>query len=323
MKKRGIRILTIGFLVFFAWASMSMAAEYPNKPIRMIIPWSAGGGTDVLARAFQPPFEKALGQRLLIENIPAGSTKVGTLELMKARPDGYTIILNTSKSWLTYYYSKTFDSKVWEKITPIGNLTSEPWGFVETRIDSPLKTWADLVKAAKENPGKLSCGGPGAGGMMELIMNQTTKSAGVQTRYVPFAGAGASNIALLGGHIDFRVCQPTEAITMIRAGKTRGLAVSTAKRMEALPDVPTFKELGLGEVPELTRGIWGPPKLPSNVVNTLTKMIEKATKDPAFVKLVQDQLLYTVDYQSPDKIRSELKNFDQNFGPTLKKMYEK
>ena len=245
-EKDGDTIVILGFLFLFLWGTIGMAADFPQKPIRMIIPWSAGGGNDVLCRAFQPAFEKVLGQKILIDNIPAGTTKVGTMELMKAKPDGYTLLFSTTESWLAYYYSKTYDAKVWEQMVPIGNVTSEPYGFVETRIESPFKTWADLVKAAKENPGKLSCGGPGAGGMMELIMNEITKAAGIQTRYVPFAGAGPSKIALLGGHVDFRVCQPPEAITMIRAGKSRGLAVSTDKRMEAIPDVPTFKELGIG-----------------------------------------------------------------------------
>lgn len=322
MKKMGIRILILGFLFLLAWAPVGTAADYPQKPIRMIIPWSAGGGNDVLCRTFQPALEKVLGQKILIDNIPAGTTKVGTIELMKARPDGYTLIFSTTESWLAYYYSKTYDSKVWEQMVPIGNVTSEPYGFVEARIESPFKTWADLVKSAKENPGKLSCGGPGAGGMMELIMNEITKAAGVQTRYVPFAGAGASKIALLGGHIDFRVCQPPEAITMIRAGKSRGLAVSTDKRMEALPDVPTFKELGIGGTIDLTRSIWGPPKLPSNLVNTLTKMIERAMKDPEFIKVAQDQLAYTVDYRPPEKVKAELKNFDKKFGAKLAEMYK-
>ena len=302
--------------------SAGLAENYPTKPIRCIIPYSAGGGNDVLARAFQVPFEKALGTKTLIENIPAGTTKVGTLELIKAKPDGYTIILSTNEAWVAYYYSKTYETKVWENMTPIGNITSEPYGFVEVRVESPYKTWADLVKAAKENPGKLTCGGPGAGGMMEVIMNEITKAAGIQTRYVPFAGAGPSKIALLGGHTDFRVCQPTEAITMIRAGKTRGLAVSTDKRMELLPDVPTFKELGIGESIILTRGVWGPPKLPQNIVNTVTQAMEKATKDPDFVKLVQDQLLYTVEYRPPDRVLRELINFDKRYGPKLAEAYK-
>jgi tripartite-type tricarboxylate transporter receptor subunit TctC len=322
MKKRGVNILVWGFLCLLSWGTVCMAADFPQKPIRMIIPYAAGGGNDVLCRAFQPAFEKVLGQKILIDNISAGTTKVGTMELIKAKPDGYTLIFSTTEAWLAYYYSKTYETKAWEQMVPIGNVTTEPYGFVEVRIESPFKTWADLVKAAKENPGKLSCGGPGAGGMMELIMNDITKASGIKTQYVPFAGAGPSKIALLGGHVDFRVCQPTEAITMIQAGKSRGLAVSTDKRMDSIPDVPTFKELGIGGIIDLTRSIWGPPKLPSNLVNVITKAIETATKDPAFIKVAQDQLLYTVDYRLPEKMRSELLNFDRNFGPKLAEMYK-
>ena len=109
MKKMGIKIVILGFLFLFPWGTIGMAADFPQKPIRMIIPWSAGGGNDVLCRAFQPAFEKVLGQRLLIDNIPAGTTKVGTMELMKAKPDGYTLLFSTTESWLAYYYSKTYD----------------------------------------------------------------------------------------------------------------------------------------------------------------------------------------------------------------------
>jgi len=310
------------FLSISIWAPIGMAADYPQKPIRMIIAASAGGGNDVLARAFQPAFERVLGQRMLIENIPAGSTKAGTMELMKAKPDGYTLILIPADSWIARYYAKSYDSKIWEQVVPIGNITSEPYGFVEVRSESPFKTWADLVKAAKENPEKLSCGLPGVGSMHELVLNDITKAAGIKTRYVPFAGAGPTKIALLGGHVDFRVCQPTEAITMIRAGKTRGLAVSTDKRMESLPDVPTFKELGIGSTIEMNRAIWGPPKLPSELADTLTKMIEKATKDPEFIKIVQDQLSYTVDYRPPQKMIEDVKNFDKEFGPKLTEIFK-
>ena len=313
-------LLIVVFLI--SSAGPGWADKYPSKPIRYIIPYAAGGGNDVLARAFQKPFEKELGVRILIENISAGTTKVATLEAMKAKPDGYTLIHMSDPAWVAYYYSKTYDTKVWEVMTPIGNLTSEPYGFVEVRAESPYKTWADLVRDAKENPGKLTCGGPGAGGMMELIMNEITGAAGVKTQYVPFAGAGPSKTALLGGHIDFRVCQPTEAITMIRAGKTRGLAVSTDKRMEDLPDVPTFKELGIGDSIILTRSIWGPPKLPKEIVSHLTKTIERATKDPEFIKVAQEQLLYTVEYRQSGKVLEALVNFDKRYGAKLAEAYK-
>jgi tripartite-type tricarboxylate transporter receptor subunit TctC len=322
MKNRRLVILVMGFLLLAVGGQAAMAADYPQKPIRVIIPYSAGGGNDVLARAFQPAFEKVLGQRILIDNIPAGTTKVGTMELLKAKPDGYTLIFSTTEAWVGYYYSKTYDTKAWEQMTPIGNVTSEPYGFVEIRAESPIKSWADLVAAAKKNPGKLSSGGPGAGGMMELIHNIITKSSGISTQYVPFAGAGPSKVALLGGHVDYRVCQPTEAIAMIRAGKTRGLAISTEKRQPTLSDVPTFGELGIGGSILLTRGLWGPPKLPANLVALLTKAVEKASKDPEFIKVAEEQLLYTVEYRTPDKMKSELEKFDKEFGPKLAEMYK-
>ena len=318
MRMMRITIFIFGLLSLFPWNTVGIAADYPQRPIRMIIPWSAGGGSDVLCRAFQPGFERELGQRILIENIPAGSTKVGTMDLIKAKPDGYTLLFS-NEAWIPRYYAKVYDTKVWEQMTPVGAITSEPVAFLEVRAESPYKTWADIVKAAKENPGKLSCGNPGVGSPLDVVFKEITEKAGINVRYVPFAGAGPTKIALLGGHVDMRLCQPPEAIAMIRAGKTRGLAVSSEERMKALPDVPTFKELGLisGDLYMLIRGVWGPPKLPANLINTITKKIEKATRDPAFIKVAQDEFIYTVNYQSPEQVRTFLTRFDKEFGPRL------
>jgi tripartite-type tricarboxylate transporter receptor subunit TctC len=147
-------------LVFY-YPSGSYADDFPKRPIRMIITYSAGGGTDVLGRAFQIPLEKTLGTKIVIDNIPAGTTKIGTMEAMKSKPDGYTIMLMPDTGWVTRYYSGTYDFKVYEKLTPLGNITSEPYGFVEVTVESPFKTWKDLVNIAKEKPGQLTCGGPG------------------------------------------------------------------------------------------------------------------------------------------------------------------
>ena len=321
MKKRGVKFFVLGVLLLFSWSTIGSAADFPEKPIRIIIPFSAGAGNDLTARTFQPFFEKVLGQRILIDNIPAGSTKAGTMELLKSKPDGYTLILSSNEAWIAYYYSKTYDFKAWERMVPIGSMTRSPYGFVEVRVESLYKTWADLVKAAKENPGKLTCGGPGAGGMTELLMNEITTAAGVKTTYVPFAGAAKSGAALYGGHIDFRVCNPVNASPMIKAGKSKGLAVSSEKRMPGVPDVPTFKELGIGGVSYLTGGIWGPPKLPANIVNTLTKMIEKATNNPEFIKIIHDRL-QIVEYQNNETMKAGMQNFDKQFGPTLAEMYK-
>jgi tripartite-type tricarboxylate transporter receptor subunit TctC len=315
--------MIVAGLCVLALGTMALAADFPQRPIRMIVPWSPGGGSDVLCRAFQPAFEKELGQRLLIENIPGGATKIGTMEMMKAKPDGYTLLFS-NEAWISRYYAKTYDTKVWEQITPVGNVTSEPLAFVEVRAESPFKTWDDLVKAAKENPGKLSCGNSGTGSPLDIVFKEITQKTGIEVQYVPFAGAGKSKIAMLGGHTDFRLCQPPEAIANIRAGLSRGLAVSTDKRMKELPDVPTFKELGLkgGDAYYIIRGVWGPPNMPADVLSTLTKMIERATKDPEFIKIAQDEFLYQVDYRPPEDVKNFVLKFDKEFGPQLAEIFK-
>jgi tripartite-type tricarboxylate transporter receptor subunit TctC len=311
------------FLSIFTGGAIVMAADYPQAPIRLIIPYGPGGGNDLLARAFVPALEKVIGQRVLIDNIAAGATKVGTMELIKAKPDGYTLILSTTESWVGYYYSGTYETKTWEQMTPIAMVTSEPYGYIETRSDSPYKTWADFVKAAKANPDKFTCGNPGAGGMTEMILADVSKASGIKTpRVVPFPGSGPALVALLGGHTDIRIGQVSASIGMIRAGKTRGLAISARERTDFVPDVPTFKELGIGGTIDLTRSIWGPPNLPPNLVNTITKAVEKAAKDKDFVKVAREQLTQLQDYRSPQTLKEYVTNFNKEYGPRLAEAFK-
>lgn len=317
MKKN---IAIIGLFLMLASVFAAGAADFPNKPIRMIVPWSAGGGSDVLARTFQPAFEKALGQRVLIENIPAGATVVGTMELMKSKPDGYTILFS-NEAWITRYYAKTYTEKVWEKMTPIANITSEPLACIEVRADSPYKTYEDLLKAIRANPGKITCGNPGVGSPLDIAFDAIVNAAGAEVRYVPFSGGGASKTAMLGGHVDFRVCQPTEAIPSVKGGQSRVLAVCNDKRIEQLPGVPTFKEVGMNvdDNYKIIRGVWGPPGLPADLTDALSKFCETASRDAAFVQAAE-KLSYTVDYRNSKQVRDFVLGFDKQFGPLLKKI---
>lgn len=287
-----------------------------------MVPYAPGGGATLLARAIQRPLEKELGTKIIVENIAGGSTKVGTMEVLKAKPDGYTFLAFTPEGYVAYYYAQIYDFKIWEKLTLLGNLTIEPWGFVEVRDDSPFKTWADLVRAAKEKPGILTAGGSTSGGMTPLILKRITEIAGVEVQYVPFGGQGPAATALLGGHTDFRICTLPEAMPMVKAGKTRGLAISTDKRLEAIADVPTFKELGIGGSLWCPRGIAGPPNMDPNLVQFITKAIERATKDPEFIKLVENQLFYAVEYRIPDKMMQSAKEYDKEWGPRLAEAYK-
>jgi tripartite-type tricarboxylate transporter receptor subunit TctC len=289
----------------------------------MIIAYSAGGDNDILARLLQKPLEKLIGTNLIIENIPAGSTKVGTMELMKAKPDGYTLMFHGDQSWIGTYYSKTYDFKAWKMLTPIANVATDPYSFIEIRADGPFKTWGELVKYAKENPGKCTCAGAISGGMPELVFNEIIKAAGIQCRYVPFAGAAPAKTALLGGHVDFRITQPAGAITGIRAGQTKGIGVSTEKRYDLLPDVPTYKELGIfNESIIMTRSVWGPPKMSPEITDKLAKFIERATKDSEFIKAAQDKWMYKIEFYSASKMVEELDKFEKMWGPQFAAFYK-
>lgn len=313
-------ILIVSMGIVMAQGQTEGYDSYPNGPIRVIVPWSAGGGTDVIVRAFQPALEKELGQRLVIENISTGATKVGTMELIKAKPDGYTVLFS-NEAWITRYYSGVYTEKVWEQMAPIASITTESIATVEVKADSPFKTWNDLVQYAKANPGKLTCGNPGTGSPLDIVFEQMSEEAGIKVQYVPFAGGGASKTALLGGHIDFRLCQPTEAVAMVKAGETRMLVISDAERDPLFPDVPTFKEVGLDKVTSYRyiRGFWGPLGLPKEIIAKLNTAIEKATKDTDFIKLAT-QYAYTVEYKDTAAVDDFVKSFDRDFGPMLAEM---
>jgi tripartite-type tricarboxylate transporter receptor subunit TctC len=322
MEKKKMKTLFGSLLIILALASVGFGADYPTKPIKWINPFAPGGANGLLALAFQKSFERELGVKVLVESVPEGSTKVGTMQVMRAKPDGYTIELISDRSWVFLYYSKVYDFKPWEVMTPIGNLSNEPYSFLDVKGDGPYKTWADLVKAAKENPGKVTIGGVGSGGAAEYTINEISKVAGIKTTFVPFAGGAVALTALLGGHIDARTVTPSEAYPQVKAGTTRGLAVGDYTRFKALPDVPTFKEVGLGEEPVMPfkRSVWGPPKMPQNIVNVLTKAMEKAAKDPEFVKVAETQLKYKVEYLPPDKVKMGVLNFDKTRGPKLEEL---
>jgi tripartite-type tricarboxylate transporter receptor subunit TctC len=320
---KNLKVMTLILSVLAAaFTNSVMGQDFPTKPIRLIVPYAPGGAHDLLARGVQVPMGKALGTTVIVEDISGGSTKVGSMEVLKAKPDGYTLLFMGDVAWIGYYYSKTYDFKQWERATPIGCTVLAPYAFIQIRADAPYKTWAELVEYAKKNPGKLTCSGPGAGGMMELIFTQITQQAGMKCRFVPFAGASPAQTALLGGHVDFQLCNVSEAIAMIRAGKTRGIAITTDKRYELLPNVPSFKELNLGEGIWMQFAIWGPANMPRNIADKLAKAIEIAVKDPDFVTLVKDNLVNTPEFRPGPVVKEEVEKFDKTWGPKLAEAYK-
>jgi tripartite-type tricarboxylate transporter receptor subunit TctC len=312
-------LIIFGFTLFLClgYPIPGFSQDFPTRPIKMLVFYPPGGSTDLLARAFQVPLEKEIGTKIIVENIPGGSGKVGTLELLKAKPDGYTITLHADMSWVYYYHNKIYDSKFWEKLTPLGNVNREGYGFFEVNAESPYIKWEDFMKRAKENPGKLLVTGAIS---MQFILNEVLKASGIKVKFVPVRGSADITIQILGGHADLGLHgQAQDGIPMMRAGKSRGLAVNTEKRMKALPDVPTFKELGIWPGPPAlkTVAIWGPPNLPPKIASTIAKAVERATQNPDFVKTMTDNFAFNIEYIPPDKEKESLMNFDKVYGPGL------
>lgn len=323
MRRSKIAIPLVTIILIFGLASGAFSQSFPTKPIRYIVPFAAGGNTDIMARLIAKPLEKELGTKIFVENIPGGSTKVGTVECQKAKPDGYTIMQVTEMTWLGVYASKSVDYKFWEKLTPLGNEATESYGFYEVRAESPFKTWADLVKYAKENPGKLTVA-ISSRGVYDLMLDDVARSFGIDFKHIPFTGGGPGGVAMLGGHVDWRFCVPSEAITMISAGKTRGLAVQTEKRLPLFPNVPTFKEMGHDVMTvTATRSIWGPPNMPKNITDIYSRAIEKATRDPEFVKTVEETLGSKVEFRPGPKMLEVVRGFDKQLGEKLAEFYSK
>jgi len=310
-------------LALFALAQIAAAQTFPQpgKHIRVIVPFPAGGANDLSMRAIQQPLSKILGAPIVVENIAGASTKIATEQLIKADPDGHTLMYAGHLALMGYFYSGATEEKYWHKMAILGETGSFPWGMLEAKADAPFKSWQELVEHAKKNPGKFSVGGPAPGGMMNMIALETARSAGINVTYIPFKGGGPSGQALLGGHIEYRVAQPAEVYPNVKAGKTRALAVAGPRRMEEMPDVPTLRELGIAfDIPEFGFDFFAPGNIAPALADRLSKAIAQAVKDQGFID-ASKPLVYKAEFTGPEKLKESVRNFEQNIGPKMMQMF--
>ncbi len=317
MKRRHVLKTLLAGALAASFGQVTLAQPFPSKPIRIIVPFAAGGANDLNGRSLQVPLGKALGGNVIVENMPGASTKLAMDYFMKAAPDGYTLFLAGHGALMGYYFSGIYDYKFWDQLVLLGQTGRMPWVAIEARADAPYKNWQELVEYAKKNPGKLNVGGPAPGGMMELTVIETAKSAGIDVTYIPFKGGGPSGQALLGGHIDYRVAQASEVYPNVRAGKTRALAIGYPMRMAEMPDVPTFKELGMKfEVPVFGFDLWAPPGTPPAIAEKLTNALEQAIKDPEYIK-ASKVLVYDPVFTPPSGLRESIHYMETVVGPKM------
>ena len=258
-------------------------AAYPEKPVTLVVPFSAGGGSDVMARSLVAALEaeKALPVPIVIENKPGGSGTVGwSYVAMKHKGDDYTVATTSGSFWNTAIAGQSPVS--FRDFVPIAGVAMDPLTLV-VNAESPYMTLADLINAAKTNPDQLVFAGTSAYAGDRVCLEMLKKATGLNIKHLSFKGGAETTMAVLGNHVAASWANPSEAASMVESKKLRVLAVATEERINELPDVPTFKELGYpGVVFADLRGVVGPKGMSPEAVKVLAAAIEKACASPVW-----------------------------------------
>ncbi len=282
--------------MFAASTSSVLADTFPSKPITLIVPWNAGGSTDIYFRALAEVASKELGQPVVVENRTGGTGTLGPVNMARAaKPDGYTL----AQIPVTVMRLPLMSARNWDALsdfTYVIHLTGYTFG-VTTKADSKFKSWKDVVDFAKANPGKVTYATTGPGGSLHIGMEQIAGKDGIKLTMVPFKGGAETNAAVLGGHVDLQA-DSTVWGPLVDSGDLRLLNVWTAERNKRWPTVPTLKELGYPFVFDSPFGIAGPKGMDPAVVEKLHKAFKVALAD-AKVKEIMDKYDFTERYMGP------------------------
>jgi tripartite-type tricarboxylate transporter receptor subunit TctC len=283
-----IKAALIGLLAAFAGIGPA-AAEYPDKPIRIMAPYAPGGNIDVTARIIADKLKDVLGVTVLVENKAGASGMIGSDIVARSAPDGYTLLVsaNSLVAVPAIYGNAPYDWRT--AFTPITHLQRVPAVLVVTP-NSPIKTMADFIALGRD--GKFPVADSGVGTTNHLAIELIGEATGAKYTLVHYKGSGAATLDVIAGQVTAQVDQLNAAFSHIKAGKLRAIAVSSDKRMPQLPDVPTMKESGMKGLENFTfstfTGLFGPAKMPPDVVAKLNQAMVKVLKDPAVVQRFAD-----------------------------------
>jgi tripartite-type tricarboxylate transporter receptor subunit TctC len=282
MKRNAIATMLAAGLALAAWSGAAGAQGFPARPVTLILPWPAGGSTDIGMRALASATEKHLGQPIVIENRPGGSGTLAPGQMAAtAKPDGHTVAqIPISIFRFPFMQKTTFDPAT--DFTYIIGVSGYTFGVV-VKDDAPWKTFPELVAAAKADPGKINYGTPGTGTSLHIAMEQIAKQQGVKWTQIPFKGNAEAMNALLGGHIH-AVADSSGWAQLVNAGRSRLLVTWGAARTKNWPTVPTLREIGIDMVANSPFGIAGPKGMDPKVVKFLHDAFKKGLEDPSYVE---------------------------------------
>lgn len=299
-------------------AGAAFAQNYPTKPIRVIVPFPAGGGTDIIAREVTNKMATTLGWSFVIENKPGSGGNLGVDAVAKAAPDGYTIALGQSSNLAinpSLFSKMPYDSV--KDLAPIGLVASSPMVMV-VGADSPFKTLADVVAASKAKPGSLNFATSGNGTVAHLSGEVFQKAAGIKFTHVPYKGAAQATTDLIGGQVQLSMSSVPTLIGHIRSGKMRPIAVTSLTRVDDIPQVPTIAESGYKGFETITWfGFVAPAHTPKDIVSKLNAEINKALQSPDVKKKLSDQGADILG-GSPEKFSALIKHDIAYWAPVIK-----
>ena len=282
-----VHSLIAGLLALLPTAAI--AAEYPVRPIRLVVPFTPGGGTDIIARALGQHLIGAFGQNVIVDNRPGGNTVVASEIVAKARPDGYTLIVQINSLTALPAMAKEGQGTIaLSQFSPVTLVAALPHVLVVHRA-VPAASVKELVALAKASPGKLNYGTPGTGTPVHLAGALFASMAGIDIVAVPYKGAAEYTSALLGNHVQMVFGSAPTALPHVKTGALKALGVTTAKRIPQVPDVPTIAESGFPGYDIMSwYGVLAPAGTPGDIVAKLQKEIAAATKSRKFAEAVPD-----------------------------------
>ena len=266
----------------FAAAAPAFAADYPNKPVRWIVPYPPAGTTDILARLVGNYLAEHLGQTFIIENKPGGGNNIGTEYVARAPGDGYTLLLVNPANGINQTLYKNLKFNILTDIVPVAGITRVP-NVMEVTPSFPAKTVAEFIAYAKANPGKVNMASSGTGTSVHMSGELLMAMSGIKMAHVPYKGAGPALTDLMAGTTDVMFDNMPSSIGFIQAGKIRPLAVTTDKRSPTLPDIPTVAETVPGYEASAWFGIGVPKGTPTDAIDKLNKTVNEALKDPKMI----------------------------------------
>lgn len=311
----------IGWFLAFAIllpAFQAQAQDYPNKPIRVVLTYTAGGVSDAVMRLLAPKMEEVLGQKLIIEAKPGAAGNIGTIEVAKSAPDGYTLVVTATNNFVINQFTMKMPIDPLTALAPVAKLADVPL-VLFSNPSIPARNFAEFMDYVKANPGKVNFGSPAAGTVNHMLLERVKQTKNLNMQHIPYRGSPQGVMALLQNDIQLFTVGYAAGVGHLKEGKVKALAVATDARLPELPEVPTLSESGLaGFTGANWWGMAAPAGTPEPVIRKLREAVQAALREPSVIARYKAVGL-VIPKESPEQFAAGLKAEAALWSETVKK----